>query len=239
MCEDHICGEGSGLRKSILRLYGTWIGNTLSLYLFFGKMTKLPLVGGAVRYFAHRYSKHLHGSRVATKEECLELLANADYIAVTECTCRELAKACEKPKNICIRINAGKYAVDPKVIHQLVSTEEAFKLMEKTVEFGLISTITHCISPHVYGICNCCTCCCVPYRLRKVYGIGQTFVNGYKLPQVNKIKCVDCKKCAEICPEKVMLAGFGVKETANCLGCGLCKASCPNDAVEMVKRDYV
>jgi Pyruvate/2-oxoacid:ferredoxin oxidoreductase delta subunit len=239
MCEDHICGEGSGLRKIILRLYGKCIGNILSLYLFFGKMTKLPLIGGVVRYFADRYGKYLHGSHAATKEECLELLSRADHIVVTECVCRVMAKACEKPINICIRINTGKAAINPKAIQQRLSSEDAFRLIEKTVEYGLISTITHCVSPHVYAICNCCTCCCVPYRLRKEYGIKKAFVNGFKVSRVNKIKCGDCKKCVEICPEKVMVSGIGVKETANCLGCGLCKASCPNDAVEMVKRDNV
>jgi len=29
-----------------------------------------------------------------------------------------------------------------------------------------------------YAICNCCSCCCVPLRLKKEYGIGNALVRS-------------------------------------------------------------
>jgi hypothetical protein len=29
---------------------------------------------------------------------------------------------------------------------------------------------------HYYAICNCCRCCCVPYRLKQDYGVDYAII---------------------------------------------------------------
>jgi len=60
--------------------------------------------------------------------------------------------------------------------------------------------------------------------------------NGLDIADIDKKRCIDCKKCYESCKfdaidEKINL----IKES--CEGCGVCEYVCPVDAIKMVKRD--
>ena len=48
---------------------------------------------------------------------------------------------------------------------------EAKEVLKDCHQRGLVHTIIKC-RHDFYAICNCCSCCCVPLRLSKQYGIG-------------------------------------------------------------------
>jgi pyruvate ferredoxin oxidoreductase delta subunit len=56
-------------------------------------------------------------------------------------------------------------------------------------------------------------------------------------PVVDKEKCINCMRCWLLCPDSAIYAedeemvGY---DYAHCKGCGICKAVCPADAIEMV-----
>ena len=56
-----------------------------------------------------------------------------------------------------------------------ITKEQAKDILQKCHSKGLIHTIIKCRNDF-YAICNCCSCCCVPYRLNKEYGIGNALV---------------------------------------------------------------
>ncbi|MDD5889998.1 MAG: 4Fe-4S binding protein [Ruminococcus sp.] len=43
-------------------------------------------------------------------------------------------------------------------------------------------------------------------------------------------KCIKCKKCEKICPQKC-INDFTINQT-HCLHCGLCYEKCPVDAIK-------
>jgi hypothetical protein len=56
-----------------------------------------------------------------------------------------------------------------------ISREAADEILRDNQRRGLIFTIVKC-REDFYAICSCCSCCCVPLRLSKQYGIGEAVV---------------------------------------------------------------
>jgi MinD superfamily P-loop ATPase len=63
----------------------------------------------------------------------------------------------------------------------------------------------------------------------------QTF-HGLKIADIDKDKCIDCKKCFESCKFDAITKDIKlIKES--CEGCGVCEYVCPADAIKMIDRD--
>jgi hypothetical protein len=56
-----------------------------------------------------------------------------------------------------------------------ISREEAMAILRDSQRRGLILNVIKCRGDY-YAICSCCSCCCVPLRLSKQYGIGEALV---------------------------------------------------------------
>ncbi|MHB9094830.1 MAG: 4Fe-4S binding protein, partial [Eubacteriales bacterium] len=236
MCDNHQAGEASWIRRLIMWVYGEYVGDTLDFYMFLARLGGAPLIGGAVRFFAHQYGKYLHGGRAATVEECMEILSRAGRITVVDCACREKNNQCEKPRRTCLVINTGAGLFGKHQKQNYISLEEAGEIISNSYNYGLIRSITHCMTPNLYAICNCCPCCCVPYRLRTEFGIRSAVENGNYSASIDTTKCKKCRECIKTCSEKAVNPDSGVVDTDKCLGCGLCLGSCRHGALKMVKR---
>jgi len=67
-----------------------------------------------------------------------------------------------------------------------ITKEEAKEILRKCHSNGLLHTIIKC-REDFYAMCNCCSCCCVPFRLSKQYGIGNALVrNGNIVKEVKQ-----------------------------------------------------
>lgn len=236
MCEHHARREPFLLRKLMMKIYSRWIDDTLDFYLFMGRTGKLPVVGPVVRFFAGQYGKYFHGGRAATVEECLALVSRADSVSIMDCACRTRSGNCDNPLKACIVINSGAKVFRSEKKQEPISPEEAKEIIHRSYSRGLIRSVEHCVVPHVYAICNCCTCCCVPYRLRTEYGVSGAVENGYLVPVLDAEKCTACGKCRETCPQQAIDPVMGVLSERSCLGCGLCVGACSQGALRMVKR---
>jgi len=66
--------------------------------------------------------------------------------------------------------------------------------------------------------------------------IRKTMVfHGLKIPEIDKNKCIDCKKCYESCEFNAINKDIDlIKES--CEGCGVCEYICPADAIKMADR---
>lgn len=49
-------------------------------------------------------------------------------------------------------------------------------------------------------------------------------------------KCINCKKCIVVCPQKCIdySTGKAYIKNKNCLRCGACKEVCPVNAIEQI-----
>jgi ferredoxin len=165
------------------------------------------------------------------------IIASAEKVAVTPCTCRLIAHKCDKPLEVCLQVNnAAKYTID-RGSGREVTKEEAYKLLRESEEKGLVHVTMN--KAHVgHFICNCCSCCCQALPVMISEGIKICDPSRYQA-RIDADKCSACGTCEDRC---YFNAIESVEEGANtfmqviadkCMGCGLCHVTCPEDAITM------
>jgi hypothetical protein len=160
-----------------LKLYSSNRQIVLRLYMFFAGLTRLPLLGRLVRRVANAYGRNLHRAYLLSPAEALELVNIANGVALGPCDCRRVFKKCDHPVNTEILLGPTRHIMleaMPKDAHE-ISRGEAEEILHRNHQRGLILTIIKCRGDF-YAICSCCSCCCVPLRLSKRYGIGEAVV---------------------------------------------------------------
>lgn len=160
-----------------LKLYGSNRKSVLRLYMFLGAWTKIPLIGRPVRRIANAYAHRMHRACLLTAAEAEDLLNIAEGVAAAPCTCRQLYKNCNSPVDNEILIGPARQVLLKAMPHDSreISKEKAREILKDSHRRGLILTILKCRGDY-YAICSCCSCCCVPLRLSKRYGIGEVLV---------------------------------------------------------------
>ncbi|MFC1908972.1 ferredoxin-like protein [Chloroflexota bacterium] len=160
-----------------LRLYSGHREGFLKWYMFMAKWTRIPLLGILVRWVANAYGKNMEGAYLLTTAEAEEIVDSAEGLAVGPCTCRTVFNNCDNPINVEILLGPTRHIFTehmPEDSREL-SKEEAKEILRDCHRRGLIHTVIKC-RENYYAICNCCSCCCVPLRLSKEYGIGNAMV---------------------------------------------------------------
>jgi hypothetical protein len=156
-----------------LKLYGGNRKNTLRVYMFFARWTRIPLAGRMVRRVANAYGRNMHRAYLLTPAEAEELVAAAEGVALTVCDCRKLYHRCDNPLDTEILLGPTRHVMREAMPEgaREIDREEALEVLRENHRRGLIFTILKCHGDF-YAICSCCTCCCVPLRLSRQYGIG-------------------------------------------------------------------
>lgn len=150
---------------------------TLRLYMFFAEWTRIPLLGRLARRIINAYADSMHQAFLLRPEEAQELVKIAGGIASGPCDCRKVFKKCQHPTDNEILLGPTQHILTEAMPEdsRKISPEEAGRILEESHKRGLIHTIIKCRGDF-YAICSCCSCCCVPLRLSKQYGIGQVLV---------------------------------------------------------------
>lgn len=155
-----------------LPFYGRNRRKFLRLYIFLARLTRIPLLGTLVRGVANSYGKNRHGGYFITLDEAEKIIDASDNIALGPCGCRQVFHNCDRPIMTEIIVGAGReiYSeVKTKGFRQ-VSREAAKEVLRQCHSKGMVHTVMQC-QGLFYAICSCCTCCCVPTRLKKNYGV--------------------------------------------------------------------
>ena len=161
-----------------LRFYTHFREGFLRYYIWQAKWTRVPLIGRAVRWVGNKYGETSHGAYLLTPEEARQLIDLSPELLVGPCACRHVFHNCENPLNAELMLGKANPFVESRPAdYRPVSREEARALLDSCRARGLVSTIIKC-RRDFYAICNCCSCCCVPLRLRKDYGIGSALVRS-------------------------------------------------------------
>ena len=158
-----------------LKIYSRYRSRLLKVYMFLAKWTKIPLIGSFVRKVANLFGSNTHGANLITLNEAYQIIDSAQAIALGPCSCRAVFNNCDAPMSaeIMLSVDEDVFAFNPKKLdaYRMMDRQEAKDIMKSCHDKGLIHTILKCAGGY-YALCNCCTCCCVPYRLLKNYGIG-------------------------------------------------------------------
>jgi hypothetical protein len=160
-----------------LKFYSGNRRNILRFYMFFAAWTRLPLLGRLVRRAANAYGRNLHRAFLLTPAEALELVDIAGGVALARCDCRRTFKKCSHPLDTEILLGPTRHIMQEAMPEgaREISPEKAGEILRENHRRGLVFTIIRCRGDF-YAICSCCSCCCVPLRLSKQYGIGEALV---------------------------------------------------------------
>lgn len=160
-----------------LRLYSRYRELFLRYYIFQARWTRIPLIGRVVRKVANTYGKKVSAAYLLTLHEANEIVDSSDGLALGPCTCRALFKNCDNPikREIMVGLNRNVFMEERPHDYREITKQEAKDVLKQCHQSGLIHTILKC-RQDFYAICNCCSCCCVPLRLSKEYGIGNALV---------------------------------------------------------------
>ncbi len=162
-----------------LRIYSKYREYFLRYYIFQAKWTRIPLIGSLVRRVANLYGKKGSAAYLLTLEEAVQIVDSSDGLALGPCTCRAVFKNCDNPvdSEIMVGLDRNVFIEQSPQDYREITSEEAKEILRECHSKGLLHTIVRC-RQDFYAICNCCTCCCVPFRLSKLYGINNALVRN-------------------------------------------------------------
>lgn len=175
---------------------------------------------------------------VLPTEQVLEILRNANSIAVLKCECRTHYKRCNKPLEVCLLLNEVGNKLVAKGEARHVSLAEAKGVLHKANESGLIHLSLYMPDHKVWALCSCCPCCCHELQIVKRFGRNDLIVHSEYVAETDMDACTHCGECVERCifGARVSRDGQMVYSPASCLGCGLCVTVCSVEATSMQLR---
>jgi Pyruvate/2-oxoacid:ferredoxin oxidoreductase delta subunit len=173
-----------------------------------------------------------------------EIINKFDDIAVGHCFCRQrrslLGDHCSTDAPVLNCFTFGKSArhTAAQGFAQMVSKEEALKIMREAAQAGLIHKAFHPgsreTSPET-SICNCCKDCCDTLGLWRS-GTLPLINSTYYLAVIDQQACSGCGTCVGWCPTDAIALndeGLAQRDENACLGCGVCSRFCPEEAISL------
>jgi hypothetical protein len=160
-----------------LRFYGRHQHGSLHLYLNLTRLVRIPILGRLVRWIANLYARLGHSGYYLTLAEAEKIVDVAKTVALGPCSCRTEYRNCDYPimSEIVLGDGSSEVYADRQKEFRQISREDAKEILRQAHQKRLTQSIMRC-GKHFYAICSCCSCCCVPTRLRRDYGIGMALV---------------------------------------------------------------
>jgi len=209
---------------------------------------KSPMAGGPGVHFARviPIEKTVeHGSKIFPFEEAKKYVEEAETITVSVCYCRHehrlLDRGCEYPDDVCLQFGSFAKFVKERGFGKEISKAEAFDVLQKSADAGLIHTSSN-TREKIDFICNCCTCCCGILAGVSRFGAPVRSVSSNYEVTVDQDECTACEECVDTC----QMGAVSMEEELpqfdldRCIGCGVCVHLCPSEALNLKARsDFV
>jgi Pyruvate/2-oxoacid:ferredoxin oxidoreductase delta subunit len=178
-------------------------------------------------------------SQILARDDVEALIDKAGRYAVTNCTCRTIARKCDKPIEVCLQIGKGAdYTIDRGSGREL-TRDEAMEIIRQSEEAGLVHVIMN-KSEETHFICNCCDDCCQSFTLLISDGLNLCDPSRFTAV-VDADACTGCGECltrcyfGALCLAETEGGEVLVIDSDKCMGCGLCTVVCPEDAITMLE----
>jgi electron transport complex protein RnfB len=188
--------------------------------------------------------REIHATHEALHyEKVSSIIENGQSFLQMECICKKeqglLDNPCDRPVEVCMGIAPVPNVFDNYRYGHPISKEEAYELLRKSEEAGLVHLTWNVQGGHFF-ICNCCGCCCGVLRGINELGIpASKVVNSHYYAEIDPDTCELCGTCAE---ERCQVNAIEEGEDAyqvikeKCIGCGLCISTCPAEAIQLIRK---
>jgi electron transport complex protein RnfB len=219
------------------------------------------------RYYAEAFGRELHTGfqlaralpaidapkeRVVPYEDAVQIAQNAPPAVILPCPCRQSARNCDDPLNVCVVFGQefyggdvpGQPVMDPA---QMVSTprmrpapvDEVVEVLKLSEKAGLVHTTMNA-QEDFWLICNCCRHACHILRGITQLDIPHALAPSSYWAVVDEDLCNGCAACVPRCQVDAIRMGDGDVaqiDYERCLGCGICTSICAPEALRLEKRD--
>nr|WP_264852282.1 FAD-dependent oxidoreductase [Clostridium sp. E14] len=150
-------------------------------------------------------------TRSASYEEVSAILNGHTLFAVADCSCRRsrrlLGEGCgHLEQDMCIQLGEGAEYYIRTGRGREITREEAFEIIKKAEENGLMHQIPNIDGNKTHAICNCCGCACYSMR-NAAYFNSPDMIRSNFVSQVDTEKCMACGQCVENCPVNALKLG--------------------------------
>jgi len=179
--------------------------------------------------------------RVLPYDHVSGIIEDGQSFMVSDCICKKeqrlLDKGCEHPLEVCLIVLPLPGVFDDPAFGRSISKQEAYAVLEKANEAGLVHMTANLESGHSF-ICNCCGCCCMALKGMTKLGVLDV-VNSDFYAQVDSEVCTSCDMCADnVCQVDAIAEQEDTYrvDRSRCLGCGHCVDVCPVDAIELLRK---
>jgi NAD-dependent dihydropyrimidine dehydrogenase PreA subunit len=190
--------------------------------------------------------KAVHFGQVLPLEDAEQVLDLVDSITRLPCGCRFFSIG-KTDKRYCLGLGMDKWGIlgkypDATSSLEVLDKEEAKSIVRDYDEEGLIHTIWTGVAPYTIGLCNCDRDC-MAYKRYIEEGGSARFFRGEYVAQVDLEACSGCKSCLTQCQFGAQFYSSALErvyiDPQRCFGCGLCRAACPQDAIELLPREHL
>jgi len=181
---------------------------------------------------------------IAQYDDLKALIENiGEPIAVMECICRKGADLIEEPctktklRESCFSFRTAAKSFIEKGLAREITKEEAFKILEKAEEDGLVLQPGNSQRP--MSICTCCGCCCgVLTSQKQLPDLSRFFATNY-YAEVDPDLCVGCGICEDRCNLDAINIEDNIAQVdkGRCIGCGVCVPTCTSEAMKLIKKE--
>lgn len=184
-----------------------------------------------------------HFGQVLPIEDVEEVIDMVESITRLPCGCRFISIG-KADKRYCFGFGIdtqgilGRYP-DASLSLEVLGKEEAKKIFREYDAEGLVHSIWTGVTPYVIGMCNCDRDC-MAYRGYIEEGGAPSFFRAEYVCQVDWEFCTGCKSCMSQCQFGAQFysstLGKVYIDAKRCFGCGVCRATCPKDAISLLPR---
>ncbi len=184
-----------------------------------------------------------HFGQVLPIEDVEKVLRMADSITRLPCACRYFSRSLTNQR-YCFGLGIdranllGKFPESSACL-EVIEKDEAVALMRKFDDEGLMHSVWSGVTPYVSGLCNCDGDCNAYEGYIKKRGLPSFFRAEY-ICQVDLDQCTGCRECMRQCQFGAQFyssaMGKVTIEPKLCFGCGVCRATCPQNAIALIPR---